>query len=108
MHPLLLATLMESAPVAFSLSAQNSNPSALLNADVHLSLCRTIMELVAVLGGQVLAQQRSDPAVGEVRKAVSSIVTRMSVWFPFGASASAAERVSSPGAAADLMLIPFL
>ena len=50
MHPLLLATLMESAPVAFSLSTVNSNPAALVHADVHLALCRTIMELVSVLG----------------------------------------------------------
>lgn len=96
MHPLLIATLMESAPVAFSLSTVNSNPAALLSADVHLSLCRTIMELVSVLGGQVLSQQRSDPSVGEVKKAISAIITRMSLYFPFGASASAAERVSPP------------
>ncbi|KAJ9108480.1 hypothetical protein QFC20_003386 [Naganishia adeliensis] len=95
MHPLLIATLMESAPVAFSLSTLNSNPAALLSADVHLSLCRTIMELVSVLGGQVLSQQRSDPSVGEVKKAISAIITRMSVYFPFGASASAAERIGA-------------
>lgn len=93
MHPLLLATLMESAPVAFSLSTVNSNPAALVHADVHLALCRTIMELVSVLGGQVLAQRRSDPAVVEVKRAISAIIVRMSAYFPFGSSASAAERV---------------
>ncbi|KAJ9097417.1 hypothetical protein QFC19_006787 [Naganishia cerealis] len=93
MHPLLIATLMESAPLAFSLSTLNNNPTALLNADVNLSLCRTIMDLVSILGGQVLSRYRSIAAATEVRKAVSAIITRMSAYFPFGGSASAAERI---------------
>ncbi|GHJ88879.1 hypothetical protein NliqN6_5281 [Naganishia liquefaciens] len=96
MHPLLLATLMESAPVAFSLSSMTSNPAAHVHADVHLSLCRTIMELVSVLGGQVLVQRSNDPATGtEVKKAISAIIVRMSAYFPFGSSVSAAERIGA-------------
>lgn len=52
------------------------------------------MELVAVLGGQVLRSEGA--AVGEVKKAVAGIVGRMAVYFPFGSSASAAERVRRP------------
>ncbi|KAJ9119141.1 hypothetical protein QFC22_003632 [Naganishia vaughanmartiniae] len=94
MHPLFIATLMESAPAAFSLSSLSST-TTLLQPDVNLSLCRTIMHLVSVLGGQVLGRYRSmpGPLVGEVRKSVGSIVQRMAAYFPFGGLASGAERI---------------
>ncbi|KAJ9103202.1 hypothetical protein QFC21_002625 [Naganishia friedmannii] len=85
MHPLLIATLMESAPAAFSLSSLSST-TTLLQPDVNLSLCRTIMHLVSVLAGQVLGRYRGipGPAVGEMKKSVDQIVQRMAAYFPFG------------------------
>jgi hypothetical protein len=74
---LLLSSLLESAPAAFSLSTGSS-------VDVHVSLCSTIIDLVVALAGVVLKDFPKTKSSGEVRKAVTIVVNKIGAYFPFG------------------------
>jgi hypothetical protein len=84
LNPLLLSSLLESAPTAFGLSPQQSFGKIIAGPDVHLSICSAILEIVVALGGEVLRNHKDTKEFAEVRKAVAMIVGKMSAYFPFG------------------------
>jgi len=81
LHPLLLSTFLESAPIAFPPS-HTSNPSN-VSEDTPLCLCLATTSLTEVLAKHVFSNASSSTAAIEVRSSVSDFLRRMAPYFPF-------------------------
>lgn len=90
LHSLLVATFMEAAPSAFSVS------STATTDQVALDLCSVCVDLVTVCARALLGQAdfASLDSAKELRSAFSEFLKRMAAYFPFGRGEGAASAAS--------------